>query len=120
MEKELRKALGAGSIEQVRELVKKGANLHYRNKEGYDALIDAVHGRDIYRDQGLLPLLTYLASEGVNLSGETSYMETGLRVLSRIGRFDGIKFLLEAGADKAHLNFTPLMEAIAFNHSEGI
>jgi ankyrin repeat protein len=106
-------ALGAGDVEQVRALVADGADLRYRNAEGYDALVDAVHGRDVKADAGLVPLLEYLVGQGVALDGVTKYSESGLRVLSRIGRFDAVAFLLRAGAPREHLCWTPLMEAVA-------
>lgn len=34
-------------------------------------------------------------------------------MLSHLGRFDGVALLLDAGADRTHLEWTPLMEAVA-------
>lgn len=36
-----------------------------------------------------------------------------MRVLSRIGRFDAVRLLLDAGADETHLKWTPLIRAVA-------
>src|SRR5690242_47874 len=63
--------------------------------------------------RGLLELLTLLVAQGVELSGISDYAESGLRVLSRLGRFDAVALLLDAGADKRQLGWTPLMEAVA-------
>ena len=90
-----------------------GADLHY-TRDGYTAVIDAVHGRDILNDPGLLQLLTWLIEHNVALNAITPYRESALRVLSRIGRFDAVKLLLAAGADVAQLGFSPLHSAIAF------
>ncbi len=90
----LRAALSEGSPQKVRALIEAGADLRYRCDHGYNALLDAVHGRDVTRDPALLELL-------------------GLRVLSHRGRFDGVRLLLDAGADYSQLGWTPLMEAVA-------
>ena len=105
-------ALAAGDPEKVAEIVGAGADLHYSH-DGYTALLDAVHGRDVFADPRLLDLLTYLISKNVDLNSETKHSETVLRVLSRIGRFDAVKLLLDAGADESQLAWNPLLRAIA-------
>lgn len=110
---ELSAALGEGDPQKVAALIEAGADIRYKRDDGYDALVDAVHGRDVARDPRLLELLALLVAQGVDLSGVTTYAESGLRVLSHIGRFDAVRLLLEAGADKSHLGWSPLMEAVA-------
>jgi ankyrin repeat protein len=110
---DLRTALGEGDPQRVRALIEAGADIHYKRTYGHDALLDGVHYRDISRDQRLLELLALLVEQGVDLSGVSAYEESGLRVLSRLGRFDGVRLLLDAGADKSQLEWTPLMEAVA-------
>jgi ankyrin repeat protein len=110
---DLRTALGEGDPQRVRALIEAGADIRYKLDSGYDALIDAVHGRDVLRDPRLLELLALLVDHGVELSGVSEYGESALRVLSRLGRFDAVRLLLDAGADKGHLEWTPLMEAVA-------
>ena len=110
---DLRAALGDGDPQKAQTMIEGGADLHYKREHGYDALLDAVHGRDVARDPRLLELLALLAAHGVNLSGVSAYGESGLRVLSRLGRFDGVRLLLDAGADRSQLEWTPLMEAVA-------
>jgi len=112
----LQQALYAGDISRVRDLIAAGENIHYKNDEGYDAVIDAVHGPD----ERLLDMLAFLIEQGVNLNGETSYGETGLRVLSRLGRFDAIRLLLNAGADNRYLQWTPLLEATALGSIDDV
>lgn len=107
----LRKALQRGDIAAVRDLIDAGTDTQYRTAQGYDALIDAAHAG--CGDQPLLDLLRLLIERGVDLSGESSYGESGLRVLSRRGRFDAVKLLLEAGADEGQLGWTDLMRAVA-------
>ncbi|KQU74261.1 MULTISPECIES: ankyrin repeat domain-containing protein [unclassified Rhizobacter] len=102
----LRRALAAGDPHEVAALVALGANLHYRHANGYDALINAVHNRDVFADPRLIELLQLLISHGVALSGVSSYGESGLRVLSRLGRFDAVRLLvalLTGDIDKATL-----------------
>lgn len=106
-------ALSAGDPEKVRLLLRRGADIHYQRAEGYSAIIDAVHGRDVFRDERLLNLLQLLVASGVNLDAITSYKESGCRVLSRLGRFDAVKVLLDAGADPGQLRWTPLLRAVA-------
>ncbi|MBV9124038.1 MAG: ankyrin repeat domain-containing protein, partial [Planctomycetes bacterium] len=110
---ELSEALREGDLQQVRALMEAGADACYKRDHGYDAVLDAVHGRGMDCDQRLLELLALLAAHGADLSGVSSYGESGLRVLSRLGRFDAVRWLLEAGADKSQLGWTPLMEAVA-------
>ncbi len=65
------------------------------------------------RDARLLDLLRLLVASGADLNGISSYQESGLRVLSHIGRFDAVRLLLAAGADKSQLQWTPLIDAVA-------
>jgi hypothetical protein len=53
-------ALSEGDPQRVRALIEAGADVHYKRDQGYDALLDAVHGRDIARDPRLLELLALL------------------------------------------------------------
>jgi ankyrin repeat protein len=106
-------AVSRGDPDAVRALLNAGARLDYTRADGYDALIDAVHGRDVQRDPRLIELLELLVANGAPLNGISSYQESGLRVLSRLGRFDGVQLLLDAGADATHLRWTPLMHAVA-------
>ncbi len=112
-ELDLMTALGHGDPEAVASLIAAGADIRYRSEQGYDALLAAVHSRDVARDPRLLDLLGLLIASGVDLNAITTYKESGLRVLSRIGRFDAVRLLLDAGADKSHLQWTPLIEAVA-------
>jgi ankyrin repeat protein len=112
-------ALGAGALDKVELLVKAGANIQYR-RDGYNALLDAVHGHDVLRDANLLALLARLIEWRVDLNAVTRYAESGLRVLSHIGRFDAVRKLLLAGADETQLGWTPLMRAVAIGTLEDV
>lgn len=114
MTENLQQALSLGDPQAVAALVDTGADIHYQAEEGYDALLDAVHGRDVLHDTRLLELLTLLIERGVSLTGMSSYGESGVRALSRVGRFDAVQFLLQAGANPDDLKRTELIKAVAF------
>lgn len=110
---ELSEALREGDLQRVRALIEAGADARYKRDHGYDAVLDTVHGGGLDCEQRLIELLTLLAAHGADLSGVSSFGESGLRVLSRLGRFEAVRLLLNAGADKTQLRWTPLMEAVA-------
>jgi hypothetical protein len=70
---ELRTALGEGDPRRVSALIEAGADIHYKRDHGYDALLDAVHRRDVARDPRLLELLALLVAHGVDLSGVSAH-----------------------------------------------
>jgi len=106
-------AVAGGDPRKVATLVAAGASIHFQDKHGHDALLNAVHHRDITRDPRLMSLLELLITYGVRFNTETSHRETGLRTLSRLGRFDAIKLLLAAGADAAPLQWNAMHRAVA-------
>jgi hypothetical protein len=67
-------ALGGGNLSKVKYLVQAGAPLHYV-REGYTAALDAVPGRNVLRDPGLLPPLAWLVEQQVNLNAITRYSD---------------------------------------------
>jgi ankyrin repeat protein len=105
-------ALRAGDVGKVAALARAGADL--RRCGQYTTLLDGLHGRDIRHDPRLLDLIRYLVERGVDIDFESPYRETALRVLSRAGRFDAVRMLLEAGADESQLAWTALIRAVAF------
>jgi ankyrin repeat protein len=108
----LREALRLGDLQMVRTLIETGVDIHYKMEDGSDALMDAVFGL-CAKDSRQLDLLRLLIKQGVDLSGISVYRQSGLRVLSDSGRFDAVGLLLEAGADRDHLDWTPLHEAVS-------
>lgn len=106
-------AMGGGDPAKVAALLDAGADILYSRKEGYDSLIDAVHGGAM-RSGGRLPdLLRLLIARGAPLRGVSSYKESALRTLARVGRFDGVRILLDAGADESQLGWTLLIREVA-------
>ena len=95
-------------------LIEAGADIRYQKEHGYDALINAAYGRDVRHNPQLTEILNLLIANGVSLRGMTTYGESCVRVLSRIGRFDAVQLLLKAGANPDDIKFTRLIEAVAF------
>ncbi len=114
MKDDLRTALALGDPQKVLALINTGADIHYQADHGYDAFIDAVHGRDVLHDPHLIELLELLLDNGVSVTGMSTYGESAVRVLSRIGRFDAVRLLLDAGANSGDVRFTELIEAVVF------
>jgi ankyrin repeat protein len=113
-------ALNAGDPRIVASLIEAGADLRYQREGGYDALIDAVHGRDLTRDDRLIELLHLLVAKTTKLDSITQYSESALLVLSSVGRFDALRVLLDAGADGTRLRWTPIFHAIAFGSLDDV
>jgi len=113
-------ALEGGDPAEVRRLIGRGADLHFVDGDGYGALLHATHGRDVFLDSRLLELLQLLIDQGVDLNEVSAYGESGLGVLSRLGRFDAVRLLLEAGADEWLLKWTPLIRAVALGTLEEV
>jgi ankyrin repeat protein len=101
-------------LEKLALLIEAGADVRYQDEHGYDALINAAYGGDVLHNPQLIDILNLLISNGVSLRGMTTYGESSVRVLSRIGRFDAVHLLLKAGANPDDIKFTPLIEAVAF------
>lgn len=106
-------AAGAGSPDKVAALLDAGADIRYERPKRYDVLLDAMHGRRIAKDPGLVALISLLLDRGAKPGTVSEYRESALRVASNHGRFDAVAALLKAGADPAELEWTPLMRAVA-------
>ncbi len=89
-------------------------------EHGYDALLDAAYGLYANRDPRSLDILKMLIARGVQLNTVSSYRESALRVLSRWGRFDGVRLLLDAGADETQLAWMPLHRAVALGSLDDV
>jgi ankyrin repeat protein len=101
-------------LQKLAVLIEAGADIHYQDGHGYDALINAAFGRDVLHNPQLIDILNLLVANGVSLRGMSTYGESSVRVLSRIGRFDAVQVLLKAGANPDDIKFTRLIEAVAF------
>jgi hypothetical protein len=108
----LRKAIKSGDIGAVTKLIDAGADVHYRDEHGYSAAIDAAFAA-VEDDDELIALFKLLTAHGVDLDTKSSFNESALGVMSRLGRFDGVRLLLAAGADPSPLRWNKLHEAVA-------
>ena len=113
-------ALRGGDPLKLALVLERGADISYADKHGYDALMDAAYGSYTDRGAGLLDVLRMLIARGVPLNGVSSYGESALRVLSRLGRFDAVRLLLNAGADESQLAWTPLHRAVALDSIDDV
>ena len=107
-------AVKSGNLVKIRFLLDSGANINYQTPYGYDVLINAMYGRDLTCDRDLLSILNLLLERGAKVDGTSTYKETALKVASRVGRFDAVQLLLNAGCDRQQLKWTPLMYAVVF------
>lgn len=114
MHESLHEALALGDPERMAALIDAGADVHYRDEDGYDALIHAAYSGEGRHDPRLIALLQLLIDRGVSLTGMSKYGESAVRVLSRVGRFDAVRLLLDAGANPEDVALPPLIEAVAF------
>jgi len=113
--------LQRGIPSELRALLDDGFDASaFRHNIQYDALMKSVFGRDVLGDTHLIETLRILIDAGAPLSGKSSYGESALSVLSHLGRFDGVKVLLNAGADASLLQWTPLARAVALGTVEEV
>jgi ankyrin repeat protein len=111
-------AVQSGNIDIIQFILDAGADINYQRPEGYDVLIDAMYGRDIYQDKNLIAILNLLISQGASVNGVSSYGESAIKAASGVGRFDAVQFLLTAGADRKQLEWTELMHTIVFGSAD--
>ncbi len=101
----------SGSIAKVQLLADAGANVRYVTESGYTVLINIMY--KLFDDERLVPMINRLVKLGAETDCESKYGESPLSVTSRVGRFDAVKALLDAGADPSPLQWTKLMQAVA-------
>lgn len=105
----LSKAAAASSTQTLKCLVELGADPHYGDPNGYNALIFAV----LHSTDAIVGNVEFLISLGLDVNAETRWHESPLSIASRRGKFQIVSLLLQAGADASLLGWTPLMHAIA-------
>src|SRR5207245_10409773 len=119
-ESKLSEAVSAGDVEVARALLDAGADVRYVRPHGYTVMIDAMHGRDIVSDDQLLRLQRLLIDRGADLNAVSTYGESALSVSSRVGRFDAVGLLLDAGAAPEPLGWSRLHRTVALGKVEEV
>lgn len=108
----------SGDLKKVQCLLDAGAGVNQVSLKGYTVLINIMYG--LHDDENLLPVAELLVKNGAQIDCETEYGESPLSVASMRGRFDVVKYLLDAGAEESPLKWTPLMKAIVFGTVEDV
>ena len=108
----------SGDLPKVQLLLDAGANINFASPNGYTILINIAYS--LHDSKNLVPMIEFLVRNGANTDCETEYGESPMSVTSRLGRFDAVQSLLNAGADSARLKWTDLMKAVALGTSEDV
>ena len=103
-------AAASGNLEKLAWLVGQGVNPDFRDAHGYSPLVSATnccweHDR---------PVIRYLISVGVDLEAKSPWGESPLRNSLRVGCYEIVKELVEAGADPEACAFSPLHQVAAW------
>jgi ankyrin repeat protein len=96
-----------------------GADINYVSPSGYNALIDASHSYAPSLSEEI-QLFELLIKKGAPLAGISNYGESALRIASHNGKFELVQLLLDAGDEPKHLEWTPLMKAVALGTLEDV
>jgi uncharacterized protein len=112
----LLKAAKKGSLEDVKTLLEKGADLHAKDQNGLTVLVYAVLS-------GNVELVKHLVNRGAGVNARDEDGSTALMVASRLGNVDVMTLLADHGADvnvKGNDGKTALMAAAAKGHLEAV
>ncbi len=101
----------SGDLSKVQRLLSAGARVKQASSKGYTALINIMY--QLHEAKSLVPMIELLLKHGGETDCSTDYGESPLSIASRLGRFDAVKVLLDAGADPSPLRWTPLMKVVA-------
>lgn len=107
-----------GDVIKVQCLLDTGADINKVSPKGYTVLINVMYA--LHDDENLVQVADLLVKNGAQINCETEYGESPLSVASMRGRFDVVKYLLDAGADPSPLEWTPLMKAVALGTSQEV
>jgi len=102
------------SLEKIRLLVARGADLHYRTAAGRTALACAIC------PAVPIEVIDFLLDAGVPLAGASHRAKSALLEASQAARFDIVGRLLGRGMDPSELKWTPLMRAAAMGSIEDV
>src|ERR1700733_2883336 len=108
----LMEAVRSGSKDKVLYLLQNGADPHFRNKDGYNALIQGCPPQ--------LEITKLLLEYGANPDQSSLSNESALSVASRVCDWDTVRVLIAHGADPRPLQWTPLLHAIVMGSDDDI
>lgn len=103
-----------GDVKKIRALIKKGADVNYKELNS-----DTPLGRAIYRDDVNISLVKLLIKNGANVNYSNKNKTTELHAAAEYGDMTVIKLLLKHGADPTLKNDrgeTPSLIAEIFGH----
>jgi ankyrin repeat protein len=104
--------LKSGDIVKASEIINKGTDINYKDKDGLSP---------IHYASNLFQIVSQLFEKGADLNAKSNENLTALHFASRNNRIDVVRFLLEHGAEiniRSITGITPLMEAVVENHPE--
>jgi ankyrin repeat protein len=107
-----------GDCNGVRGELSKGVPVDVRDEQDYTPLAYAVSGAK--PDEDMLQLLIASGADVNATDCETEYGESPLNVASRLGEFDAVRLLLDAGGDPSPLQWTELMKAVALGTCDDV
>ena len=108
----------SGNLEATRFLLNAGAAVNAKSPKGYTALINSIYR--LHDSEMLLPVIGELISHGADVDCKTDYEEIPVTVSTRLNRFDAVRQLLDAGANKEPLRWSELAEAVAVGSVEEV
>lgn len=110
----LSEALAGGRVAKIEYLLDAGADLHFTHPHNYEAMLYLFHGRDIRRDEDLLPAARLLLARGAAPNPVSTYGESPFRRAVSTGRFDLVQFFLEAGVTPQTADWSELILVLLF------
>jgi len=108
----------SGNLEAIEFLMNAGALVNAESPKGYTALINSMYR--LYDSKSLLPVIDLLVDRGADIDCETDYGEMPVTVASRLGRFDAVRALVDAGANPLPLKWTSLATAVAIGTNDEV
>jgi ankyrin repeat protein len=107
-------------VNRLAVLLDAGADITHRSDAGYDVLTSCFYREGARADPRLFDTLAFLVKRGAPLGATSEHGESALSVASRLGRFDVVRLLLDAGDDPSPLGWSELHRAVALGSSSRV
>lgn len=111
-------AASSGNLHATKFLLDAGALVNVVLPKGYSPLLGCIYS--LCTDDALLPMLRLLVDRGADVDCESDYGERPVTVASRLGRFDAVRLLLDAGAEASPLKWSELATAVAIGSEDDV